>query len=175
MIVINVLAIDQSSSCSGWANMDENGLKDCGLIDLKGRKEKLYYLRTSVNELYKKFKPEILLWENLKGSSFGRGKKYSNPDTTRVLGEVTGVLRCFAEEYNIPYIEYVPSTVKSVCCSTKDKVILGYYIADLYGLQIPVLKSGKNKGQYIKNKSHKFFNITDAIALGHCYFKKNGG
>ena len=153
--------------------MEDGKLTDEGLIVLTGSKCKLLSLKCEVERLYRVYGPDELLWENLKGSNFGKGKNgYSNPDTTRVLGEVTGVLRCFAEENNLPYTEYVPSTVKSVCCGTKDKVVLGYYIADKYGLEIPRLKSGKNKGKLISNKTHKFFNRTDAIALGLCHFLK---
>ena len=75
----------------------------------------------------------------------------------------------------IPYAEYVPITVKSVCCHTNDKVKLGYYIADKYGLEIPVLMNGKNKGKHVCSKTHKFFNVTDAIALGLCHYRKTGG
>jgi len=147
--------------------MNNEVLNGYGLIELTKQEKRMLFFRQTIMELINKYNPDFLIWEDLKSDR--------NANTVRKLGEVTGILREISEELNIPYAEYVPITVKSVCCHTNDKVKLGYYIADKYGLEIPVLMNGKNKGKHVCSKTHKFFNVTDAIALGLCHYRKTGG
>lgn len=148
--------------------MENDNLNNFGLIDLTYTDKRMFELRKTVVQLISQYNPEAILWEDLKGNR--------NIDTVRKLGEPTGILRELSEEFAIPYYEYKPVTVKSVCCYTNNKIKLGMYIAEKYGLMFPkdeifkVVSKGKNKGTIRENKNHPFLNITDAIALGLCHY-----
>jgi Holliday junction resolvasome RuvABC endonuclease subunit len=118
------------------------------------------------------YHPDMIGWENLKSDN--------NPNTIRLLGEYTGILREMCESLDIPYQEAVPISIKAKIVKTKGsgkrgrktKTDLAMEICRKYNLEYPVNKSGPNKGCPVTRDTHEFFNITDAIGIAlYIYLK----
>ncbi|MDP4224799.1 MAG: crossover junction endodeoxyribonuclease RuvC [Bacteroidota bacterium] len=171
---MRILAVDQSSSCAGWAVLDDEDLVNYGLIDMTKENKHLFVFNQTIVKLIYEYNPQLMAWEDLKTNQ--------NADSIRKLGEFTGHLRFMCEERNIPYREAVPISVKAGIVKTKGsgtrgrktKTDLARRICDLYGLEFPINKAGPNKGNPVTNENHEFFNITDAIGLGLYIIRKEG-
>lgn len=169
---MRILAVDQSSSIAGWAVLDNDCLAGYGLIDMTDSDKHLFVFNQNIIKLINEFKPDMMVWENLKTNQ--------NADSIRKLGEFTGHLRFLCEERNIPYREIVPISVKAAIVKTKGsgtkgrktKADLARKICDLYELDFPINKAGPNKGKPVTNENHVFFNITDAIGLALYVYEK---
>lgn len=165
--IIRVLAIDQSTSSMGYAVMEGDNLVTFGILEERA----LTDYKSKLEALILDYAPEAIILEDLKGDR--------NVDTVRKLAEITGVIKELCESLKIHYTEIHPAHVKSVIARTNKKDILGRHISELYNLEFPyeeiytIYKRGKNKGKSKVNKSHRFLNITDAIALGLCAHKED--
>lgn len=169
MLWTKVLAIDQSSTTSGYAFLEDKELVKYGTF--YSRPNYAIKFSNKVKRLIDYFKPDIVVWEDLKGNR--------NVRTVRMLAEVTGILRLICEEKNMEYREYIPISVKAKVVKKKGsgdrgrktKMDLAEEICALYGITLPSGVFGKTKTGLIKiREQHEFFNITDAIALGLYYF-----
>ena len=149
---------------SGWSVLNDDMLIDYGLINANKESEPLYFFRTEIIKLITNYKPNIIVWEDL--------KSMRNLKTVRRLSEFTGNLREICEEFNIPYLEAFTGSVRAKICTqkgsgnrgTKTKEDVATVIVDKYELEIPETKKDKDI----------FFNITDSIAMGlYCYIVRN--
>ena len=135
-------------------------LIDYGLINATKEPKPLYFFRTEIIKLITNYKPNIIVWEDL--------KSMRNLKTVRRLSEFTGNLREICEEYDISYLEAFTGSVRAKVCTqkgsgnrgAKTKEDVANVVVDKYGLEIPATKKEKDI----------FFNITDSIAMGlYCY------
>jgi Holliday junction resolvasome RuvABC endonuclease subunit len=193
IVISRVLSVDQASILCGFAIMIDNKLINYGLIQLKEASEqyqkeiikevnrlkkndsRFLYFETKNNGLLAlreyliSFNPEFLVWEDLKTNI--------NPDTIRLLGEYTGVLREYCQEFKINYREYIPASIRAKLCSQKTgkrgrgtKQDLARDICKQYDIIHPTKKDGST----VTSDAHPFFNVTDAIGVLEYHLKYGG-
>lgn len=159
------MAIDQSSTTSGYACLEDKKLVKYGVFN--SRPNYTVKFKNNIKRLIDYFEPDVIVWENLKGNR--------NIRTIRILAEITGILRLMCEEKGIEYHEYIPISVKAGIVKKKGsgkrgrktKMDLAEEICALYGITLPSDIYFKTNTNQIKiREQHVFFNITDAIALG---------
>lgn len=163
MISLKILCIDQAT-VSGFAFFHDENLMSCGIWDFKKDDLPLCSLYNQVNEEIDSCCPDKIIFENLKTNR--------NADTIRRLAEFTGVIRLICELRKIPYEEYIPVSVRSKICTIKTgknghatKIDLAREICRRFGWSFPIDRHGKE----ITNEQNKFFNQSDAVALGLYY------
>ncbi|NLE05092.1 MAG: crossover junction endodeoxyribonuclease RuvC [Crenarchaeota archaeon] len=149
---------------SGWSVLNDDMLIDYGLINANKKPEPLYFFRTEIIKLITNYKPNIIVWEDL--------KSMRNLKTVRRLSEFTGNLREICEEYKISYLEAFTGSVRAKVCTqkgsgnrgAKTKEDVANVIVNKYELEIPETKKDKEI----------FFNISDSIAMGlYCYMSRS--
>jgi Holliday junction resolvasome RuvABC endonuclease subunit len=187
---MRVLAVDQASILCGFTKFEDGKLINYGLIQLREASEQYQKeITKEVNRLKKiddRFvnfvtqsesllalraylifmKPDLLLWEDLKTNI--------NADTIRLLGEYTGVLREYCQEFKIDYREYIPVSIRAKLCTLKTgkkgrgtKQDLARDICKLHNIIHPT----KRDGSLVTSDSHPFFNITDSIGIMEYHLK----
>lgn len=158
-----IMSVDQAT-LSGWSILNNDMLLDYGLIKAGEEPEPLYFFRTEVIKLITNYKPNIIVWEDL--------KSMRNVHTVRRLSEFTGNLREICEEFEIPYLEAFTGSVRAKVCTqkgsgnrgVKTKEDVANVIVNKYELVMPETKKEKDI----------FFNITDSIAMGmYCYIVRD--
>ena len=189
---MRVLAVDQSSILCGFTKFEDGKLINYGLIQLREAGEQYQKeITKEVNRLvniddrfvfldaknknesllslrdYLIFeKPDCLLWEDLKTNI--------NADTIRLLGEYTGVLREYGQEFKIDYREYIPVSIRAKLCTLKTgkkgrgtKQDLARDMCKLHDIIHPI----KRDSSLVTSDSHPFFNITDSIGIMEYHLK----
>jgi Holliday junction resolvasome RuvABC endonuclease subunit len=158
------LALDQAT-LSGWSVLDSEQKNDKqvvakGLINLKDFDKPYACFRQEVIQLITKFKPDCLVYEDL--------RSMRNVNTVKKLQQITGIVMEICEAYSLPYYEYLTVSVRAKLCKIKTgkggrgtKMDLAHMICDLYGWEFPVDKNGNE----VVKDTHWFFNETDAIGL----------
>ena len=153
-----ILALDISTSCTGWCVFDENGYRDIGFIELgkyKGMYEKAGKVKTELIDLMNKYSfNEVIVEENLQAFRPG----LSSAKTLMTLAQFNGVVRWICHSdlgIEVDSIN-VNTARKSVGLKidrkskkkTKDQVY-EWVRADMAQIKWPkkTLKSGPNKGQ----------------------------
>ncbi len=108
---MKILGIDPGIGRCGWAVLETQNTKlnllNCGCIETKTNGEiaqRLKVLFENLNEIIKKYKPEILAIEDL---FFNKNAK-----TNLMVGEARGIILLTAALNNIPVISYTPLQVK---------------------------------------------------------------
>ncbi len=88
-----ILALDISTSCTGWCVFDENGYRDIGYINLskhKGMYEKASRVKTELlNLMIKHPYDKVIVEENLQAFRPG----FSSAKTLMTLAQFNGVVR----------------------------------------------------------------------------------
>ena len=178
-----ILALDISTSCTGWCVFDENGYRDIGYIDLskyKGMYEKANKVKTELlNLLIKHPFDEVIVEENLQAFRPG----LSSAKTLMTLAQFNGVVRwiCHADlNADVDSIN-VNTARKSVGLKvdrkskkkTKDQVwewVKTVNNADRTKIKWPtkILKSGPNKGK--TRLCNEAYDMADAYVIGKSYF-----
>ena len=180
-----ILALDISTSCTGYCLFDEDKLVDIGSINLskhKGLFEKATYVKERILMLGEHYKiSDVVVEENLQAFRPG----LSSAKTLMTLAQFNGVVRWICHEiFNIkPTAINVNTARKTVGLkidkkdkskTTKEKVwdwVENNNKEDVVKIKWPMktLKSGPNKGKVrLCNES---FDMADAYVIGLANFK----
>jgi len=178
-----ILALDISTSCTGWCVFDENELKGSGHIDLskhKGMYEKAGKIKTELLHLTLLYPfTKVVVEENLQAFRPG----LSSAKTLMTLAQFNGVVRWICHEdlnTNVESIN-VNSARKIVGLKidrkskkkTKEQVwewVKNDNTKSKYQIQWPhkTLKSGPNKGQ--TRLCNEAYDVADAYIIGKSHF-----
>jgi Holliday junction resolvasome RuvABC endonuclease subunit len=178
-----ILALDISTSCTGWCVFDENGYRDIGYINLskhKGMYEKASRVKTELlNLMIKHPYDKVIVEENLQAFRPG----LSSAKTLMTLAQFNGVVRwiCHSDlNANVDSIN-VNTARKTVGLKvdrkskkkTKDQVwewVKTINDADNSKIEWPMktLKSGPNKGKI--RLCNEAYDMADAYVIGKSYF-----
>lgn len=174
-----ILALDISTSCTGYCLFDENELVDIGYINLskhKGLYEKAAHVKNKIIELDDQYHiDKVIVEENLQAFRPG----LSSAKTLMTLAQFNGVVRWICHErLEVPVESInVNSARKNVGLkidrknkekNTKQQV-LEWVSLDIPEIEWPtkILKSGPNKGkERICNES---YDMADAYVIGKAY------
>ena len=177
-----LLALDISTSCTGYCLFNEDELIDIGYIDLskhKGLYEKAKHVKTRIFELGSKYRiNRVVVEENLQAFRPG----LSSAKTLMTLAQFNGVVRWICHEHL--FVEIVAINVntarksvglkidkKDKSKTTKEKV-LDWVSADDASIKWPtkILKSGPSKGQ--KRICNEAYDMADAYVIGKAFLAK---
>ena len=177
-----VLALDISTSCTGYCIFDENGLVKIGYISLTKKKDfyqKANAIKQFFEEVFKSYDiKNIAVEENLQAFRPG----LSSAKTLMTLAQFNGTVRWIAyEKFGIAPVSINVNTArksiglkidkKDKSKTTKEKV-LEWVSEDNSEIVWPtkVLKSGRNKGQTrVLNES---YDMADAYVIGKSFLIK---
>ncbi len=178
-----ILALDISTSCTGWCVFDENGLRGSGYIDLskhKGMYEKAGKVKTELLYLTVLYPfTKVVVEENLQAFRPG----LSSAKTLMTLAQFNGVIRwiCYADLNAEVESINVNSARKTVGLKldrkskkkTKEQVwdwVKNKNDSDDIEIKWPykTLKSGPNKGQV--RLCNEAYDVADAYVIGTSYF-----
>lgn len=113
--ITRMVALDTSSTITGYAYFENAVLVESGTIDLlKMKKERFETMCKSIVSYTKDKKPHILVVEQ---PTF-----CNSPDTFRMLSEIVGTARGFALSKGADYVEYSPSLWRKLI-SNENEVI----------------------------------------------------
>ena len=174
-----LLALDISTSCTGYCIFDEDKLIDIGSINLskhKGLFEKASLVKSEILKLNVKYQiTHVAVEENLQAFRPG----LSSAKTLMTLAQFNGVVRWICHENLNVAVEAinVNTARKSVGLkinkkdkskTTKEKV-LDWVSADDPCIKWPtkILKSGPNKGQ--KRICNEAYDMADAYVIGKSF------
>jgi len=175
-----ILALDISTSCTGWCLFDENELVDIGHIDLGKHKDfyqKASRVKSELQDINKNHNvTSIAVEENLQAFRPG----LSSAKTLMTLAQFNGTVRWIcSEEFDIkPEAINVNTARKTIGLkidkkdkskTTKEKV-LEWVARDNPSITWPtkILKSGPNKGK--KRVCTESYDMADAYVIGKSYF-----
>ena len=178
-----LLALDISTSCTGYCLFNEDELIDIGHIDLskhKGLYEKATHVKDRILILNHHYKIDrVVVEENLQAFRPG----LSSAKTLMTLAQFNGVVRWICHEHL--FVEVVAINVntarksvglkidkKDKSKTTKEKV-LDWVSADDPSIKWPtkILKSGPNKGQ--KRICNEAYDMADAYVIGKSFLVEN--
>jgi len=171
-----LLALDISTSCTGYCVFDENELRDIGYINLskhKGLFEKAFCVKQRIIDLDDMYTIDrVVVEENLQAFRPG----LSSAKTLMTLAQFNGVVRWICHErLDVPVEAINVNTArknvglkidkKDKTKSTKEKV-LEWVSADKPTIQWPMktLKSGPNKGKV--RVCNEAYDMADAYVIG---------
>ena len=178
-----LLALDISTSCTGYCIFNENELVDIGHINLskhKGLFEKAFYVKSKILEIKKKYNiTYVAVEENLQAFRPG----LSSAKTLMTLAQFNGVVRwiCY-EALTVPVDAInVNSARKSIGLkidkknkqkNTKEQV-LEWVSNDNPDVNWPtkILKSGPNKGK--TRICAEAYDMADAYVIGKSFLIEN--
>ncbi len=178
-----LLALDISTSCTGYCLFDENGLVDIGSINLskhKGLYEKAYYVKAEIIKLDDIYPiSRVVVEENLQAFRPG----LSSAKTLMTLAQFNGVVRWICHErLEVPVEAINVNTArksvglkidkKDKSKTTKEKV-LDWVSADDPSIKWPtkILKSGPNKGK--RRICNESYDMADAYVIGKSFLISN--
>lgn len=179
-----ILALDISTSCTGWCIFDENELRDIGYIDLskhKGMYEKAGRVKAELLSLINKYTfTKVVVEENLQAFRPG----LSSAKTLMTLAQFNGVVRwiCHSDLNTAVESINVNSARKNVGLKidrkskkkTKEQVWDWVKAENSDSSEIDIewpyktLKSGPNKGKV--RLCNEAYDMADAYVIGKSYF-----
>ena len=174
-----LLALDISTSCTGYCLFDEDKLVDIGSINLskhKGLFEKASLVKSEISKLSLKYQiKHVAVEENLQAFRPG----LSSAKTLMTLAQFNGVVRWICHENLAVPVESINVNTarknvglkinkKDKSKTTKEKV-LDWVSADEPAIKWPtkILKSGPNKGQ--KRFCNEAYDMADAYVIGKSF------
>jgi Holliday junction resolvasome RuvABC endonuclease subunit len=174
-----ILALDISTSCTGYCVFDENELVDIGSINLskhKGMFEKASHVKSEIIALDDMYQIDIVVVEeNLQAFRPG----LSSAKTLMTLAQFNGVVRWICHErLEVPVEAINVNTArknvglkidkKDKSKTTKEKV-LDWVSEDDHTIIWPtkILKSGPSKGQ--KRICNEAYDMADAYVIGKSF------
>ena len=178
-----LLALDISTSCTGYCLFDDDGLVDIGSINLskhKGLFDKATQVKSDINKLSKKYNiTHVAVEENLQAFRPG----LSSAKTLMTLAQFNGVVRWICHEnLDVPVDAINVNTArksvglkidkKDKTKTTKEKV-LDWVSQDDTSIHWPtkILKSGPNKGQ--QRICSEAYDMADAYVIGKSFLQEN--
>lgn len=110
MDMADILVLDQSTTCSGWALFSNSDYVTSGVIDMSKSKlktdERSFEMAKELWKIMKKYKPDELVIEQVQNQS--------NTKTVIVLARLAGMLVGYAEAHGIKTHTVEPSRWRSV-------------------------------------------------------------
>lgn len=178
-----LLALDISTSCTGYCLFNEDDLVDIGSINLskhKGLYEKATHVKSAIIELDDTYHIDrVVVEENLQAFRPG----LSSAKTLMTLAQFNGVVRWICHErLEVPVEAINVNTArkniglkinkKDKSKTTKEKV-LDWVSADNDAIEWPtkILKSGPNKGT--ERICSEAYDMADAYVIGKAYLIEN--
>jgi hypothetical protein len=178
-----LLALDISTSCTGYCIFDEDKLVDIGSINLikhKGLFEKATLVKSDILKLNSKYLiTQVAVEENLQAFRPG----LSSAKTLMTLAQFNGVVRWICHEsLDVPIVSINVNTArksvglkinkKDKSKTTKEKV-LDWVAIDLPDIEWPtkILKSGPNKGK--EKICTEAYDMADAYVIGKSFLIEN--
>ena len=178
-----ILALDISTSCTGYCLFDENGLVDIGSINLskhKGLFEKASEVKTAIIKLDDAYHIDmVVVEENLQAFRPG----LSSAKTLMTLAQFNGVVRWICHERLEVTVEAINVNTarknvglkidkKDKSKTTKQKV-LEWVNQDNSSIKWPtrIMKSGPDKGK--KRICNEAYDMADAYVIGKAYLIEN--
>ena len=178
-----LLALDISTSCTGYCLFNEDDLVDIGSINLskhKGLYEKATYVKSAIVALDDAYHIDrVVVEENLQAFRPG----LSSAKTLMTLAQFNGVVRWICHErLDVPVEAINVNTArkniglkidkKDKSKTTKEKV-LDWVSADNDTIEWPtkILKSGPNKGK--ERICSEAYDMADAYVIGKAYLIEN--
>jgi len=178
-----LLALDISTSCTGYCIFDEDKLIDIGSINLskhKGLFEKASLVKSDIIRLSSKYQiSNVAVEENLQAFRPG----LSSAKTLMTLAQFNGVVRWICHErLSVPVVSINVNTArksvglkinkKDKSKTTKEKV-LDWVAVDLPHIKWPtkILKSGPNKGK--ERICAEAYDMADAYVIGKSFLIEN--
>lgn len=171
----SVIGIDLASWCTGYSVFDvkfsKYHFRTSGLIHADDKKaeiqHRLWFVRNSVENLLKRYKPKLVVLEDIYLSSRGN-KGGRNAQTFKTLAMFHGVVIQLLTEYKIKFIYYAPTTIKA-------EIIKGN--ASKEEVEQAVIKRLNLKKDYFEYLSprglvRKKDDESDAVAVALTYFLK---
>ena len=116
---MKILGIDPGTRLCGWAYIEDDEGEilpnwQSGVIDLRNHKgdipSKLHVIFDELQKGIDRFQPEVLAAE--------AGYIGNNPKTSLVIGYARATCMLAAASKGIPYVEYLPTTIKRAVTST---------------------------------------------------------
>ena len=174
-----ILALDISTSCTGYCVFDEDVLVDIGSINLskhKGLFEKASLVKSEILRLSSKYQiTHVAVEENLQAFRPG----LSSAKTLMTLAQFNGVVRWICHENLAVPVESINVNTarknvglkinkKDKSKTTKEKV-LDWVSEDDTSIKWPtkILKSGPNKGK--KRICNEAYDMADAYVIGKSF------
>lgn len=155
---MRILALDQSSRCTGYAIFEDDTLIDSGTFTLTNPDMgiRLVKFRDKVNHLIENNNIDEVAFEDIQLQN--NAAHNMGVTTYKALAEILGVLTELVQEKNIPY-KIIPSV------TWKSEL-------NIKGKQRPEQK--KNAQAYVANTYSKKVSQdeSDAICIGACYLKQ---
>ena len=178
-----LLALDISTSCTGYCIFDEDKLIDIGSINLskhKGLFEKASLVKSEILRLSSKYQiSNVAVEENLQAFRPG----LSSAKTLMTLAQFNGVVRWICHEILAVPVEAINVNTarknvglkidkKDKTKTTKEKV-LDWVSVDLPNIKWPtkILKSGPNKGK--ERICAEAYDMADAYVIGKSFLVEN--
>lgn len=155
----NILALDQSSKCSGYAIFRDGYLYQHGTFTVTDSDigTRLFKIRTKVYELINDFNIDEVVFEDI----YMDGQKINNVNTFKALAEVFGVIEELLTEMKIPHKAISSASWKSTCGIKKSNRDAEKKAAKEYVLKTYNFEDIKSQ------------DACDAICIGTHYIKKN--
>ena len=103
----NILAIDQGSSKCGWSYLEDGEVKDSGVFRLKGkdRLDRYKQLLQLLTDMVVDNNIQYMAIEDV----FMKRSGFSNPKTSKIMGETRGIIASVGLLYNMEIININPS------------------------------------------------------------------
>ena len=156
---ITLMALDTSSTRTGWAFFIEGKYNQSGIIDLTTKENKILSsddrvkkMCLSVFEIIKEFHPNTIVIEKLTVSR--------NMATVRILSKIIGTVFAYAIQYNINYYEIETSQWRAILHMQKRGRIRDEY------KNLSVQYAQKIAGKVITDDE------ADAICIGESFWKR---
>ena len=178
-----LLALDISTSCTGYCLFDENELVDIGHINLskhKGLFEKASHVKQAIITLDDRYNIDrVVVEENLQAFRPG----LSSAKTLMTLAQFNGVVRWICpERLEVPVEAINVNTARKsiglkIDRKNKEKntkqQVLEWVASDNSEIKWPtkILKSGPNKGQ--QRTCNEAYDMADAYVIGKSFLVEN--
>ena len=134
----NILAIDQGSSKCGWARLEDGEVQESGVFRLKGkdRMERYRQLLGLLTDMVVDNNLRYLAIEDV----FMKRSGFSNPKTSKIMGETRGIIASVGLLHNMEIIDVNPSELTKflgINTRTQDKKKLTMaYVARLLNTEV---------------------------------------
>ena len=165
---MRIMGIDGSLSNTGIAVADNKNVVEMLSITTNPKdkiEDRIYLLVVSIEDLIDKYKPEIIIIEDI--------FMYMNGKTVINLARLNGALILLFKNKNINFILCPPAKHKKITTgsgkATKNLTIRK--VENYFNIEVPYLLTHSGKIKKKNNKKLKNDNIADALSLCCCYLK----
>lgn len=133
---IKLLALDQSTRCTGWCLMQDKQYKSSGVLfveNLDDTIERMKLMYEEIKKIIKEVKPDVVMIEDV--------QYQQNIQALKTLSQLQGIIMAYLYDLNIPFY-IIPSTGWKSYCKIKgkkreeQKKNTQKYVKNTYGLDV---------------------------------------